>query len=321
MTRSSHDRLAGRAALVTGSSRGLGLLIARELARRGCSVLLCARDEEELAVAGTMLRDQGADVALLACDVTDKHAPQRLVTAAHDAFGRLDVLVNNAGTVQVGPLSAMTEADFRDAMETMYFAPLRLVMAAVPALRERGGGRIVNISSVGGRIAAPHLLPYVGAKFAAAGLSEGLRAELAAEDISVTTVLPGLMRTGSHTAARFSGRPAKEYAWFAAVAGLPVLSMDAERAARAIVRAAEHRRPELVLTPLAKAAVRLHGVAPATTTRLLLTPVARLLPAAGEAPRRNVPGRVAARGVHSAALHRLTRLNDRAARRFNQQLT
>ncbi|MEX2984184.1 SDR family NAD(P)-dependent oxidoreductase [Streptomyces sp. C36] len=318
MARSSHDRLAGRAALVTGSSRGLGLLIARELARRGCSVLLCARDEEELASAAEMLRGEAAPVTYLACDVTDKHAPQRLVAAAHEAFGGLDILVNNAGVIQVGPLSAMTEADFRDAMETMYFAPLRLVLAAAPALRERGDGRIVNISSIGGRVAAPHLLPYVGAKFAAAGLSEGLRAELAAEGISVTTVLPGLMRTGSHTAARFSGRPSREYAWFAVAAGLPGLSMDAERAARAVVRAAEHRRPELVLTPVAKAAVRLHGVAPATTTRAL-TLGARLLPAAGEAPRRNVPGRVAARGAHSTALHRLTRLNDRAARRFNQQ--
>ncbi|MCQ8771891.1 SDR family NAD(P)-dependent oxidoreductase [Streptomyces telluris] len=313
------DGLAGRSALVTGSSRGLGLLIARELARRGCRVMLCARDAEELSRAEAMLREEGVEARSLTCDLTDEATPGRLITAVRDAFGGgPDILVNNAGVIQVGPVSAMTESDFRQAMETMYFAPLRLVRAALPGMRESGGGRIVNVSSIGGRVAAPHLLPYVGAKFAAAGLSEGLRAELAADGISVTSVFPGLMRTGSHTAARFSGRPAKEYAWFAVAAGLPGLSMDAERAARAIVRATERRRPELVLTPAAKAAVRLHGLAPATVTRCL-TLGARLLPTAGGAPQHNVPGREAARTARPGVIHRLTRLNDRAARRFNQQ--
>ncbi|MEU4211755.1 SDR family NAD(P)-dependent oxidoreductase [Streptomyces sp. NPDC026206] len=318
MSRSSHDRLHGGAALVTGSSRGLGLLIARELTRQGCKVMLCARDAEELAGAERMLRDEGADVRSTACDITDEPAARRLVEATEAAFGSLDILVNNAGIIQVGPVAAMTEADFRDAMETMYFAPLRLVLAAAGGMRERGGGRIVNVTSIGGRVPAPHLLPYVGAKFAAAGLSEGLRTELAADGISVTTVFPGLMRTGSHTAARFSGRAEQEYAWFATSAGLPVLSMDAERAARAIVRAAGRRRPELVLTAVAKAAVRLHGLAPATTTRAL-TVAARLMPAGGTAPQHNVPGRRAGRRLGSAVVNRITTLNDRAARRFNQR--
>ncbi|MCA6096586.1 SDR family NAD(P)-dependent oxidoreductase [Streptomyces sp. SCA3-4] len=318
MARSSPDRLDGGTALVTGSSRGLGLLIARELGRRGCRVMLCARDADELSRAERLLRDEGvADVRSLACDITDAQAPQQLLAATKEAFGGLDVLVNNAGEIQVGPLASMTEEDFRSAMETMYFAPLRLVLAAAPELRA-SRGRVVNVSSLGGRVAAPHLLPYVGAKFAAAGLSEGLRAELAGDGISVTTVLPGLMRTGSHTAARFSGQVDREYAWFAAAAGLPVLSMDAERAASAVVRAAERRRPEVILSPVAKAAVRFAGVAPATTGRLL-TLTARLLPRSGDAPRHNVPGRQAARGVDSALLRRITRLNDRAAHRFNQQ--
>ncbi|QLE75685.1 SDR family NAD(P)-dependent oxidoreductase [Streptomyces rectiverticillatus] len=172
-----------------------------------------------------------------------------------DAFGGgPDVLVNNAGVTQVGPVSAMAESDFRQAMETMYFAPLRLVLAALPGMRESGGGRIVNVSSIGGRVAAPHLLPYVGAKFAAAGLSEGLRAELAADGISVTSVF------------------------------------------------------------------RLHRPAPATVTRCL-TLGARLLPTAGRAPQHNVPGHKAACTARPRIIHRLTRLNDRAARRFNQQVS
>ncbi|MEU7137080.1 SDR family NAD(P)-dependent oxidoreductase [Streptomyces sp. NPDC046261] len=317
MARSSLDRLDGGVALVTGSSRGLGLLIARELGRQGCPVMLCARDGDELERAESMLREEGADVRSLVCDVNDARAAQRLVKATEAAFGRLDIVVNNAGVIQVGPLDAMTEADFRDAMETMYFAPLRLVLAAVPGMRERGGGRIVTISSLGGRIPAPHLLPYVGAKFATAGLSQGLRAELAADKISVTTVIPGLMRTGSHVAAEFSGQAEREYAWFASAAGFPVLSMDGERAARAIVRAAARRRPELVLTPVGKVAVRLHGLAPATTTRAL-TVAARWLPVSGEEPEHNMPGRQAARSLGSAAVNRITALNDRAARRFNQ---
>ncbi|MCC2274470.1 SDR family NAD(P)-dependent oxidoreductase [Streptomyces sp. ET3-23] len=319
MARAPHDRLEGKVALVTGSSRGLGLLIARELARRGCRVLLCARDGTGLERAERMLRAEGGRVCAMACDVTDPEAAERLVGTATATFGGLDILVNNAGVIQVGPFTAMTEADFREAMETMYFAPLRLVRTALPALRERGGARIVTIASLGGRVPAPHLLPYAGAKFALTGLSEGLRAELAAEGISVTTVLPGLMRTGSHTAALFHGRPDREYAWFATAAGMPLLSMDAQRAARAVVRAAERRRPELVLTPVAKAAARLHGVLPATTARVLALG-ARLLPGPGAVPDRGVPGREAARRLGSAAVGRLTVLNDRAAQRLNQRV-
>ncbi|MFC5907973.1 SDR family NAD(P)-dependent oxidoreductase, partial [Streptacidiphilus monticola] len=220
---------ARQAAVVTGGSRGLGLLLARHLAEAGFGVVICARDPERLETAAGMLREQGAEVVPVAVDITDADAPQRLLDAAMKRFGRLDMLVNNAGVIQVGPARTAGEEDYREAMETMFFAPLRLTLAALPELR-RTRGRIVNITSVGGRIAAPHLLPYVAAKFAGTGLSEGLRAELARDGVSVTTVLPGLMRTGSHGAARFQGRQEAEYAWFAAAASMPLLSTDAERA-------------------------------------------------------------------------------------------
>ncbi|MFJ7280319.1 SDR family NAD(P)-dependent oxidoreductase [Kitasatospora sp. NPDC098663] len=304
---------ATRTALVTGASRGLGLLIARELAARGWRVMLCARYQDELRWAERRLAADGASVASCACDITAPHAPQQLMDAVHEHFGPLEMLVNNAGTIQVGPFDALGEQDFRTAMETMLFAPLRLIAAALPDLRTAPSGSVVNITSIGGRIPAPHLLPYVTAKFAATGLSQGLRAELAAAGVSVTTVIPGLMRTGSHTAARFHGQAAAEYSWFAAAASLPLLSMDAERAARAIVRAAERRRPELVLTPAAVIGSRVQALAPATATRLL-TLAARLLP--GPGPDRDVPGADAARTASLPSW--TTALADRAGHRFGE---
>jgi short-subunit dehydrogenase len=311
--------LNGLSALVTGGSRGLGLLIARELAARGCRLLICARDAGELRRAEEELRAMGGQVHSLVADLTDTATPERLVAVAEEKCGQIDVLVNNAGIIQVGPMETMTEQDFRESMEVMFFAQLRMTLAVLPGMRSRGTGRIVNITSVGGRIAVPHLLPYAAAKFAATGFSDGLRAELAPAGISVTTVLPGLMRTGSHFAARFGGKAEQEYAWFASGAGMPVLSMNAERAARAIVRAAERGRPEVILTPVAKAAVRLHGVAPATTVRLLSL-VDRLLPSAGNGtgPVGGVSGVDACERLDSRLVDRVTSLANRAARRNNE---
>ncbi|MFI9160932.1 SDR family NAD(P)-dependent oxidoreductase [Kitasatospora aureofaciens] len=311
--------LAGRTALVTGSSRGLGLLIAGELARRGCRVMLCGRDELGLERALRQLGGLPGEVAATACDLMDPQAPEQLLAAVRERFGAdVDLLVNNAGLIQVGPFSAVQEQDFRRAHELMTMAPLRLVQAVLPQMRARGSGSIVMISSIGGRIPAPHLLPYVAAKFALTGLSEGLAAELAPYGIRVTTVLPGLMRTGSHTAAEFAGQAGSEYAWFATAASMPLVSMDARRAARRIVRAVEGGRRELVLTPLAKAAVLAHGVAPATTNRLLAL-TARLLPSAGAAPEHGVPGvRAASRHRPGGPVHRLTTIGRRAGRAHNE---
>ncbi|WP_269859598.1 SDR family NAD(P)-dependent oxidoreductase [Streptomyces sp. RPT161] len=311
--------LKGLSALVTGGSRGLGLLIARELASRGCRLLICARDADELRRAEEELRATGAEVHSTVADLTDAATPERLVAEAQERFGHVDILVNNAGIIQVGPMETMTERDFREAMELMFFAQLRMVLAVLPGMRSRGTGRIVNITSIGGRIAVPHLLPYSAAKFAATGFSDGLRAELAPTGISVTTVIPGLMRTGSHFAARFGGNAEQEYAWFATGAGMPLLSMNAGRAARAIVRAAERRRPEIILTPAAKAAVRLHGVAPVTAVRMLSL-VDRLLPSSGNGtgPVQTVSGVQACERLNSRLVDRVTALANRAARHNNE---
>ncbi|MEU8925257.1 SDR family NAD(P)-dependent oxidoreductase [Kitasatospora sp. NPDC048545] len=314
-----HGGLNGRTALVTGSSRGLGLLIAGELADRGCRVMITARDELALERGLRMLRGRPGEVAATACDLMDPEGPALLLAAVRDRFGAdVDLLVNNAGVIQVGPVAAMQEQDFRRAHELMTMAPLRLVQALLPSMRARGSGSIVMITSIGGRVPVPHLLPYVTAKFALTGLSEGLGAELAQYGIRVTTVLPGLMRTGSHTSAEFTGQVGREYAWFATAASLPLVSTDAGRAARRIVRAVESGRRELVLTPLAKAGVLAHGIAPATTDRLLGL-AARLLPPSGAAPEHGVPGhRAAARHPRGGPVHRLTVLGRRAGRNHNE---
>ena len=313
-----NNRLNGKTALVTGGSRGLGLLIAEQLGRRGCRVMICARDAEELETAGRRLRKQGIDADTTVCDVTDPGAADLLVGAVESRFGQLDILVNNAGVIQVGPLEAMTGQDFEQSWQTMFAGPLRLTLAALPRMRSRHSGTIVNIASIGGRVPVPHLLPYVAAKHAMAAFSSGLRAELAGEGIDVTTVVPGLMRTGSHRAAMFSGKSEHEYAWFSTLSSLPLLSGSASRAARAIVRAAERRRPELVFTPAAKVGFRLYALAPATATRLLGV-VARLLPVTSQAPGHNVSG-VSLAEQQGSVLAGATMLSERAARRNNEPM-
>ncbi|PRX97818.1 short-subunit dehydrogenase [Allonocardiopsis opalescens] len=307
--------LTGKTALVTGGSRGLGLLLAREFGRAGCRVLICARDGEELDRAVSLLREQGVDAHARACDLRDPDQTAGLVRRVR-AEGGLDLLVNNAGIIQVGPVEAMTDDDFADAMDTMFWAPYRLTRALLPELALRRG-HLVTISSVGGRISVPHLLPYSCAKFAEAALSQGLDAESAGTGVKVTTVVPGLMRTGSHQRVELSGRPRAEYGWFSLGASLPLVSMDAERAAAQIVQAVRKGRRHVVLTPLARLAVLADGASPGLT-QWALRATGRLMPAA-PARRPGRQGGAAARERTGKVMRALTGLNDAAARRFNQR--
>ena len=273
------DDLADEVAVVTGASRGLGLLLATELARRGCRLLLCARDDAELDRAAARLREVGAEVATVACDLTREESAGQLVDAALERYGRLDILVNNAGIIRVGPVQSTSPADYEVALATMAMAPVRLALAALPVMRAQGHGRIVTITSIGGKVSVPHLLPYSTAKFAAVGFSEGLRAELGGGPVTITTVVPGLMRTGSHVRAEFAGRREQEFTWFSLGASLPLVSMDAERAARQIVAGMAARRPEVFLTPAAQVVGRLAGLAPEVTAPILHAVQSIVLPA------------------------------------------
>jgi short-subunit dehydrogenase len=199
----------------------------------------------------------------------------------------------------------------------MALAPVRITLAALPVMREQGHGRIVNITLIGGKVSVPRLLPYSVAKFAAVAFSEGLRAELGRGPVTVTTVVPGLMRTGSHVNAEFSGRPDAEFTWFSLGASLPLLSMDAERAAGQMVGAIRRRRAELILTPLGQLAARGAGVFPELTS-MLLHATGRLLPAAGDGSRGAVPGGQLKPALNRHAFDRLTTLGRAAGRRFNE---
>lgn len=258
-----------RVVVITGGSRGLGLVLAREFAREGARLVICARDQSELDRARQELEERGATVLAVPCDVTVRSEVEELVRATLERFGEIDVLVNNAGVIEVGPVEVMTLEDYEQAMKTHFWGPLYTVLAVLPEMRRRQHGRIVNIASIGGKISVPHLLPYSASKFALVGLSEGLRAELARDNIVVTTVCPGLMRTGSPRNAQFKGKHKAEYAWFSISDALPLTSIKAERAARQIIESARRGDAEIVLSIQAKAAVLFHGLFPGLTADLM----------------------------------------------------
>jgi NAD(P)-dependent dehydrogenase (short-subunit alcohol dehydrogenase family) len=305
---------AGKTVVIFGGSRGLGLAMAREFSSAGAHVVLAARDEQELERAAADIEQHGGRVTTISCDITDRGQIERTVGRIVHDQGGIDVLVNNAGIIQVGPLEHMTVEDFEKAMATHFWGPLFTILAALPHMRQGGGKRIVNISSIGGKIAVPHLLPYSASKFALTGLSEGLRSELASQGIAVTTVCPGLMRTGSTYNATFKGQHRQEFAWFHLSNAIPGVSVSAARAARRIVDACRHGDAEVILTPGAHLAVLANGISPSTTARLL-TLANHFLPGPGEDGDRAHSGW---QSVSKYVPSSVTRLADRATVENNE---
>ena len=303
-----------RVALITGGSRGLGLAIARELATEGARLALLARDADELERAQTDLAARGAEVQVLTCDVRDQADVQRAIAEVVARFGRLDVLINNAGVIQVGPLEHMRIEDFEDAFAVHVWGPLYAMQAAFPYMHRQGGGRIVNIASVGGLVAVPHLTPYSASKFALVGLSDGVRAELAKDGIAVTTVCPGLMRTGSHMNAFFKGQHQREFTLFTLLGALPISSIDAQRAARQIVEACRRGDPHLTISIQAQLLALVNHLLPDVTARVLAS-VARILP--GTTGAQGDQNRSGWESQTRLAPSVLTRLADRATEEYN----
>lgn len=302
-----------KSALIPGGSRGLGLLIAQDLVARGYAVHVCARDAEELARAEANLLSRGGEVTTRVLDVRDASAVAAWVEECCPAGTAPDVALHVAGVIQVGSWAAATAEMIDECVDTMTKGAAYLALAVVPRMTAAGSGRIGIVSSIGGVIGVPHLVPYSTAKFGAAGLAYGLHAELSGTGVTCTAICPPPMRTGSHLHAQFSGRPEAEYSWFAPAASLPLLALDGTKAARRIVDAVLAGKPQAGLSPLSWAARRAMGVAPTTTVRALGL-MGRLLPTGTRPPQ---AGSDARRGT-GRLVSVLTSLGDAKARRTNE---
>lgn len=274
----SLDELEGRTVVITGATRGLGLCFARELAERNCRLVLLARDSAELDRAANELVSVAPAVLPRVCDVSDAQSVEQAMNEVYLAWGEPDVLINNAGVIVVGPVESMTLAQYRQCMDTMFWGTIYPTVELLPHMLRRGEGWILNVSSIGGRISVPHLLPYSCAKAAAAAFSEGLRAEVRSKGIKVLTAIPGLMRTGSQDNAQFRGDASAEHGWFAAMAGAPGITVDGQRAARQMLDALVADQAELHVGLAADLAARAHGLAPNLVADVLAR-VSTLLPA------------------------------------------
>ncbi len=306
--------LRGQTVLITGGSRGLGLALARQVSSQGARVVICGRDPESLERAYDSLARTGAGALALTVDVTDRDAVREMIQSVRQRYGGVDVLINNAGVIEVGPAVTMSVADYEEAMATNFWGMLYPTLEVLPDMRARKSGRIVNITSIGGKLGVPHLLPYSASKFAAVGFSQGLRAEVAGDGVKVVTVCPGLMRTGSPRNAIFRGKHRSEYAWFSISDALPGLSISAEDAARRIIAACRRGDAEVLFPFTARIAAVVNAAAPGFTAGVLAT-VDRLLPSAGG----NATGR--RKGADSQSWISpswLSRLGDRAAEQYNQ---
>ena len=305
----------GASVLITGA-RGLALEMARQLGQEAARITIAARVERELERAKQDLAERGIDAATVVCDIGNRDAAQRLVREVVARTGRIDVLINNAGVIQVGPLEHMQRGDFEEAMAVHFWGPLRTMLAAIPQMKRQGGGRIVNISSIGGKIGVPHLAPYCASKFALTGLSESIRAEVAKDNIHVTTVCPGMMRTGSPFNAWFKGRHRDEFAWFTIADSIPGMSIHAARAAAQVIDACRHGDAELVITLPAKLAVMINGVLPEAVATMMALANRIVLPQATDASGDHRHS--GWQSLSDGAPSKLTALTERAAAQNNQ---
>lgn len=313
-------------ALVTGGSRGLGLIFVKQLIDRGYRVALCGRDLERAQEAA---REVGAHG--YSCDVSDRDQVYDLVRDVEADLGPIEVLIHAAGVIQVGPAESMTLDHFDETVGSILMGAVNAAWAVLPGMKARHYGHIGIVTSIGGKLSPPHMLPYSTAKFGAVGFTEGLAAELAGTGVTATTLVPGLMRTGSHEGASFTGNHGAEFAWFGPAASLPLLTMSAERAVRRMLDGVLRGKPLVVLSAMSHAGMRVHGLSPTLTVHLMSI-MNRLLPDApssgmpfarsSEAPGSvAVPGREAKKLLSApagAAVRTLTTLGRRAGKRFNQ---
>lgn len=312
--RSANPPLRGRRVLITGGSRGLGLALAQACARQGAHLILCARDRAELERAQRGFLPPGTEVELEPCDLDSPPQIRAMFARLRASERPIDLLINNAGVIEVGPIDAIRASDFESVLRTNLMGMIRVTLESIPLMRR--GSSIANICSIGGAVAIPHLLPYSTSKFGAVGFSMGLDAELAGKGIAVTTVLPGPMRTGSFVQARFRGDAIREFDWFALGSALPGLSISAERAASRVLDAVARRKRFAVVGAPAKALRLLSALLPGTTLGVMRAASA-LMPQAhgGSHARGSRKGRELRIDLPRGGL---TRLGDRAGDRLNE---
>jgi len=262
------SNLNNRVVMITGGSKGFGLVIAKHLIKEGCRLALCARDMEELQDAREEIKKAGGNALVSVCDVSDKDAVDVFVNKVIRHFGGIDIVVNDAGIIMVGAMESFSHHEYKEAMNVMYWGIVNTTLAVLPHMKERKSGQIVNITSVGGKVSIPHLLPYSAAKFAAVGFSEGISAELRKDHIYVTTIIPGLMRTGSYLNALFQKDNKAEFKIFSLMSTSPFITISADKAARLTVRAIKAKKVEKVLGLPAKALIEVHHFFPETSIKL-----------------------------------------------------
>lgn len=261
--------LKGKVVLITGGSRGIGLCLANRIAQENATVIICARSNEELDEVKRKIKSEGKVIHSFVCDVTNQQQVSQMVQMVHDCFGKIDLLINNAGVIEVGHFKSMDEKDFQEALAVDFWGSVQTTFEVLPEMILRREGRIATISSIGGIVPIPHLLPYSSAKFAIRGFSEGLSTEASSYGVKVITINPGLMRTGSFLNARIKAQHEKEYTWFSLASTLPLFSMDTERAAKKILRAIRLGKRTVTLGFPAQSLRLIYAFFPSTTLRVL----------------------------------------------------
>jgi 3-oxoacyl-[acyl-carrier protein] reductase len=236
--------VAGKTCIVTGASRGIGRETARQLCAEGASVLLVARSEEDLRRAAAECSRQGGRAESFACDITDADAGERMARAAAERLGPVDVLVNNAGTARWRDLDDVPDADWQAAWDVNVMASLRATRAVVPGMRERGWGRVVNVSSTAAKRPSRYMPEYSVAKAAQLSLSRLFADRLAGDGVLVNAVCPGPTKSELWVAeggladqsAELSGLSGRDEALEKAGAGRPIGRLaEVEEIAAAIV--------------------------------------------------------------------------------------
>jgi len=190
------DEFRNKVVIVTGASQGVGRAVALAFARQGAKLVLAARTADRLARVQEEVTDLGADAIFVTTDVTSEHSAQQLVGAAHKRFGRIDVLVNNAGIGRVGAVESATfEEDVHDTLQASLFGMIRITRHVLPIMRQQGSGCIVNMSSVMGGKAFERFGSYAITMHAVVALSDALRQELAGSGVTVSVIQPALIAT------------------------------------------------------------------------------------------------------------------------------